>query len=72
MTDSPESFTVCKGGIFPFLFIQISSLICCNKKCPEKLWITVDTRIAVYFIQTSIVRDTAGLQFPHIAAYLVD
>lgn len=64
MTDSPETFTVCKGGrISPFLFIQISSFN--NKKCPEKLWITVDTRIlAVYFIQTSIARDTAGLQFP--------
>lgn len=70
MANSPESFMVCKGGDLPLSLY--SDFKFNNKKCPEKLWITVDTRISVYFIQTSIVRNTAGLQFPHIAAYLVD
>lgn len=54
--------TSCEKGDLPLSLN--SELIFSNNKCPEKLWIMVDTRIAVYFIQTSIVRDTAGLQFP--------
>lgn len=50
ITDSPGSFTVCKGGDLPLSLY--SDFKFNNKKCPEKLWITVDTIIGVYFIQT--------------------
>lgn len=53
MANSPESLTVCKGGILPLSLY--SDFKFDTKICPEKLWITVDTGISVYFIQTSIV-----------------